>query len=159
PGCQAALLEAPFAIWLGFGARAAAPEVRALVERTGAPVFCTPRAKGLFPESHPRFLGVTGMGGHDSVAEWVATQAPARILVLGSRLGEASSLYAPRLVPRAGFVHVDIDPAVAGVAYPDAPTLPVVAEVGAVLRALLQALPARPAPWRPLPCTRAALAA
>jgi len=70
---------------------------------------------------------ITGMGGHDSVAEWMDAQAPARILVLGSRLGEASSLYDPRLVPREGFLHVDVDPDVAGVAYPDAPTLSVVA--------------------------------
>ena len=151
--CVRALAGDPFAIWLGFGAREAAVEVRALTERTGAAVFCTPRGKGVLPETHPQFVGVTGMGGHESVAVWVAAHAPARILVLGSRLGEASSFWDPRFVPRRGFVHVDVDPAVPGVAYPTAPTLAVVADVRALLRELLAILPersaARPAlSWR-----------
>jgi acetolactate synthase-1/2/3 large subunit len=116
--CMRALADEPFALWLGFGARDAAREVRAFVERTGAAVFCTPRGKGILPETHPRFIGVTGMGGHEAVAAWVATHRPARILVLGSRLGEASSLFDPRLVPRLGFVHADVDAGVPGVAYP-----------------------------------------
>ena len=141
--CLRALADEPFALWLGFGARGAAHEVRALAERTGAAVFCTPRGKGILPETHPQFIGVTGMGGHESVAAWVAAHRPARILVLGSRLGEASSLFDPRFVPRRGFVHVDIDAEVPGVAYPDAPTLPIVADVGALLRGLLAMLPAK----------------
>jgi acetolactate synthase-1/2/3 large subunit len=89
------------------------------------------------PEAHPRFIGVTGIGGHESVPAWVAEHAPARILVLGSRLGEPSSLFDPRLVPRRGFVHVDIDGEVPGRAFPEAPTLPVVADAAALLRELL----------------------
>jgi thiamine pyrophosphate-dependent acetolactate synthase large subunit-like protein len=147
-----ALAVEPFAIWLGFGARAAAADVCALVERSGAPVFCTPRAKGIVPETHPQFIGVTGMGGHESVAAWVDAHVPARILVLGSRLGEASSLWDARFVPRHGFVHVDVDADVPGAAFPDAPTLAVNADVGALVRALLArwpgqrrvALPCRP---------------
>ncbi|HEX5683774.1 MAG TPA: thiamine pyrophosphate-binding protein, partial [Ideonella sp.] len=140
--CQQALADGPFALWLGFGARGAAREVRAFAERTGAAVFCTPRGKGVLPEAHPQFIGVSGMGGHESVAAWVATHRPARILVLGSRLGEASSLFDPRFVPRRGFVHVDVNPEVPGVAYPDAATLPIAADVGALLRGLLASLPA-----------------
>lgn len=139
--CLQALADEPFAIWLGFGARGAADEVRVLAERTGAAVFCTPRGKGILSETHPQFIGVTGMGGHESVADWVATRRPARILVLGSRLGEASSLFDPRFVPRRGFVHVDIDLEVPGAAYPDAMTLPIGADVGALLRGLLAMLP------------------
>ena len=66
------------------------------------------------------FIGVSGIGGHESVPAWVAEQAPARILVLGSRLGEPSSLFDPRFVPRRGFVHVDLDPEVPGIAFPAA---------------------------------------
>jgi thiamine pyrophosphate-dependent acetolactate synthase large subunit-like protein len=139
--CQDALADEPFAIWLGFGARYAAREVKAFAERTGAAVFCTPRGKGILPETHRQFIGVTGMGGHDSVACWLSEHRPARILVLGSRLGEASSLFDPRFMPRRGFVHVDIDPDVAGVAYPDAPTLPIRADVGTLLRELLAIWP------------------
>lgn len=141
-----ALGDCRFAIWVGFGARGAAAEVRALARRTGAPVFCSPRAKGIFPEDDPLFAGVTGMGGHESVIAWVARHAPRRTLVLGSRLGEATSFWDPRLVPPAGFVHVDVDPEVPGVAYPEAPTLAIAADVGAFLRALLDALPTPPSP-------------
>ena len=139
--CLRALGDEPFAVWIGFGARRASAEILALVERTGAAVFCTPRGKGIVPETHPRFVGVTGIGGHEAVPAWVDEHAPARILVLGSRLGEASSLFDPRFVPRRGFVHVDIDAGVPRRAFPDVPTLPVVADVATLLRELLPRMP------------------
>jgi acetolactate synthase-1/2/3 large subunit len=40
--------------------RAAAAAVRRFVESLGAPVFVTPKAKGILPEDHPLFLGVCG---------------------------------------------------------------------------------------------------
>jgi acetolactate synthase-1/2/3 large subunit len=151
--CLRALGDEPFAVWVGFGARCASAEILALTERTGAAVICTPRGKGIVPEAHPRFVGVTGIGGHEAVPAWVAEQAPARILVLGSRLGEPSSLFDPRLVPRRGFVHVDIDAEVPGRAFPEAPTLPVVADAATLLRELLPRLPPRSAmpPALPVP--------
>ena len=51
--CIDMLTAEPFAIWAGFGARGAAQALRKLAERTGAPVMCSPRAKGVFPEDHP----------------------------------------------------------------------------------------------------------
>ena len=141
-----ALSDGPFAIWVGFGARGAAAEVRELARRFGAPVLCSPRGKGIFPEDDPLFAGVTGMGGHESVFECLARRAPRRILVLGSRLGEPTSFWDPRMVPPDGFVHVDVDPNVPGVAYPEATTLAIHAEVRAFLRALLEALPEPPPP-------------
>jgi acetolactate synthase-1/2/3 large subunit len=151
--CLRALVDQPFAVWVGFGARGAPNEILALLERTGAAVFCTPRGKGIVPEAHPRFIGVTGIGGHETVPAWVAEHAPARVLVLGSRLGEPSSLFDPRFVPRRGFVHVDIDAEVPGRAFPEAATLPVVADVAALLRELLPRMPARSAlpPALPVP--------
>ncbi|GAA0585482.1 thiamine pyrophosphate-binding protein [Craurococcus roseus] len=141
--CVELLSRAPFAIWAGFGARGAAAELRALAERAEAPVMCSPRAKGLFPEDHPLFVGVTGMGGHTAaaVAYMRGDRAPRRVLVLGTRLGEPTSFWNPALVPADGFVHVDIDPMVPGVAYPQAETFAVQAETGDFLRALLAALP------------------
>ena len=149
--CLRALVEEPFAVWVGFGARAAAGEVLALLERSGAAVFCTPRGKGIVAETHPRFVGVTGIGGHESVPAWIAEHAPARIVVLGSRLGEPSSLFDPRFVPRRGFVHVDIDGDVPGRAFPEATTLSVVADAGAFLRELLHRMPPRSELPRALP--------
>ena len=44
-----------------------APAVRRFVERVGAPVFVTPKAKGIFPEDHPLFYGVCGGLAADAV--------------------------------------------------------------------------------------------
>lgn len=140
--CVELLSNGNFAIWIGFGARDAAKRIRELAERTGAVVMCSPRGKGIFPESHPQFVGVTGMGGHDSVFTYLQEFKPDRILVLGTRLGEPTSFFSPLLVPDGGFIHVDIDPLVPGVAYPHAPTFAVAAEIERFLEILLSRLPA-----------------
>jgi acetolactate synthase-1/2/3 large subunit len=50
-----------------------APPVRAFAERLGAPVFVTPKAKGMFPEDHPLFYGVcAGVSGDSVVLECFA---------------------------------------------------------------------------------------
>lgn len=139
--CVALLTKDSVALWLGFGARAASDGIRMLAERLGAPVLCSPRAKGIFPENHPLFVGVTGMGGHDAVQSYIKQSAPQRILVLGTRLGEPTSFWNPAMAPVAGFIHVDIDPDVPGVAYPEAFTLPVRADIGVFVTALLRKLP------------------
>jgi acetolactate synthase-1/2/3 large subunit len=138
--CVDALRAGPFAIWVGYGARDAAEEVRALAHRMHAPVMSSARGKGIFPEDDPLFVGVTGLAGHASVMEALEQVAPHRLLVLGTRMGEPTSFWDRRFVAPRGFVHVDVDPAVPGVAYPDAPTLAIVADVGATLRAVLAAL-------------------
>ena len=147
------LAAAPFALLAGWGARGCADLVRELAERTGAVVLCSPRAKGVFPERGAQFGGVTGMGGHDAVLELMRSErAPARMLVLGSRLGEPTSGFDAALVPRDGLIHVDVDPRIPGVAFPGTPTLAVQSEIGAFLRSLLarplvrHELPATPAP-------------
>ena len=87
---HAALFVArPPVIWLGFGARHAAAPIRALVERTGARVICTPRGKGVVSEDHPRFIGVTGLGGHTRLDDVLAADRPTHTLVLGTRMGES----------------------------------------------------------------------
>ena len=141
--CAALLMEGPTALWVGHGARAAADGIRSLAERLGAVVMCSPRGKGIFPENHPLFVGVTGMGGHDTVEQYMRTCRPRRILVLGTRLGEPTSFWNPALVPAEGFIHVDIDPDVPGVAYPAAPTFPICADIDQFVRALLKRLPAK----------------
>jgi len=135
--CARLLSEGAFAIWIGFGARGAATAIRRLAEQTGAAVICSPRGKGIFPEDHPQFVGVTGLGGHDSVHTYMQ-QPPRRILVLGTRLGEPTSFWSPDMVPEEGFIHVDIDPQVPGVAYPWVSTLPVQSDIRVFVEALLQ---------------------
>jgi len=140
--CAAMLQEGPFAIWVGFGARSAAREVRELATRTGTAVMCSPRAKGIFPEDHPQFVGVTGtFGGHGSVSEYMAQHKPLRILVLGTRLGESTSAWSDDLVPARGFIQVDIEPASIGVSYPEVETFGVQSDTGTFVTRLLARLP------------------
>lgn len=100
--------------------------------------MCSPRGKGIFPEDHPQFIGVTGLGGHGSVFTYMQQQTPYRTLVLGTRLGEPTSFWNQALVPPGGFVHVDIDPTVPGVAYSKAETFAVQSDIKTFLQALLQ---------------------
>jgi acetolactate synthase I/II/III large subunit len=139
--CAELLAEGEFVIWAGFGSRRAADLVQKLAEESGARVMCTPRAKGVMPESHPLYLGVTGLGGHSRVNAYLAAARPTRVLVLGSRLGEMSSFWSPELMPVEGLIHVDLDSEAFGTAYPEVPTLGVQAEIGAFLRDLLLAWP------------------
>lgn len=142
--CAGLLGEGPFAIWAGFGARGAAAEILALAEQAGAPVICTPRAKGIFPEDHPLYVGVSGFGGHPSVLSFMKEHRPRRLLVLGTRLGEFTSFWSPAMVPARGFIHVDVDREVPGTAYPSAETVSVQAEIRAFVSALRGALPSLP---------------
>lgn len=139
--CAELLREGPFAVWVGHGARQADREVRALVERTGAGVFCSPRGKGTVSEKHPQFLGVTGLGGHLEVSQYMKARQPDWILVLGTRLGELSSLWDVDMKPRRGFLHVDLDREVPGTAYPDCQTIAFQAEIREFLTALLEHFP------------------
>jgi acetolactate synthase I/II/III large subunit len=139
--CAELLSREPFVIWAGFGARHASPAIRELSSLTGAPVMCTPRGKGIMPETDSLYLGVTGLGGHSSVERYLQRERPARALVLGTRLGEMSSFWSPALVPEHGFVHVDLDRDVFGAAFPHVETVGIESEIGAFVEALLEAWP------------------
>ncbi|MFN6535419.1 MAG: ScyA-related TPP-binding enzyme [Nostoc sp. EkiNYC01] len=142
--CVQLLSEGPFAIWVGFGAQGAATEIRHLAQNTGAAVICSPRGKGIFPEDHPQFIGVTGFGGHESVLRYMQQQRPRYVLVLGTRLGELTSFWNPEMIPKQGFLHVDIDSKVPGTAYPSAKTFAIQSDVGVFVKALLKYFPERP---------------
>ncbi|MUG91044.1 thiamine pyrophosphate-binding protein [Scytonema sp. UIC 10036] len=142
--CVRLLSEEPFGIWVGFGARHAAKEIRLLAEKTGAGVMCSPRGKGIFPEDHPQFVGVTGFSGHETVLSYMHQIRPRRLLVLGTRLGEPTSFWNPTMVPAEGFIHVDIDSQVPGNAYPLAQTFSVHSEVTEFLKELLKHFPEHP---------------
>ncbi len=133
-----------FAIWVGFGARHAAPLLRDLMERSGAHAFASPRAKGVISEGHPQYLGVSGLGGHTTVNDYMLQHRPARLLVLGSRLGEATSFWDRDLLPTEEIIHVDIDPEVPGTAFPQSRTVAVQAEIGTFLTELVEHFPVRP---------------
>jgi acetolactate synthase-1/2/3 large subunit len=137
------LIDEPFVIWAGFGARDAAADVRTLAELANAKVMCTPRGKGIMPENHPLYLGVTGLGGAPGLVEGFARARPSRVLVLGSRLGEMTSFWSQSFVPKRGLIHVDVEPSVFGAAYPDVPTFGVPVDVGSLLHELIATWPKR----------------
>jgi acetolactate synthase-1/2/3 large subunit len=137
------LSEAPFAIWLGFGARGAARPILELAEKTKARVFSSPKGKGIFPERHPQYVGVTGLGGHSEVTSFMRRERPRWTLVLGTRLGEATSFWDPVMQPTEGFIHVDIDPQVPGVAYPEVFTIGIQADIEQFTRSLFAKMPER----------------
>ncbi len=134
------LADSRFVIWLGHGARGAAEEIRALAARSRAPVMSSPRGKGIFPETSRQYLGVTGLGGDDLV-EHLRAYDPAYTLVLGSRLGEFTSFWDPALLPSKAIVHVDVNDAVFGAAYPQAVTHGIRCEVGDFVQELLRVWP------------------
>ena len=141
----ATLARSRFAVWLGFGARDAWKEIRELVRRAAAPVYCSARAKGVVSERDPWFAGHSGVGG-SSGTEYAARAQLEHVLVLGSRIGEGTSFWDERLIPSSGFIHVDLDPQVAGRAFPATAVEVVHSDVRQFVAGLLERLEPR-APW------------
>ncbi len=130
-----------FGIWAGYGALHASKELKAFVERTGCSVISTPRAKGIFPELHDQYVGVSGAGAHPSVAQYMKDFEPEVLIVLGSRLGEVSSFWSPVMIPSHGFIQVDLDSTAFGCGYPSVNTLGIYADVRLFIEDLLAHLP------------------
>ena len=130
----------PFAMWVGFGAREYAPLVRRFMEATGTHVMTSPRGRGIVPEHHPLFLGVTGMSSPWDTEAKLAEINPQRLLVLGSRLGELTSLWNERLIPDGGVIQVDLESDVTR-AFPNKPRHLVQSDIGDFLSALLDEWP------------------
>lgn len=121
------------ALLVGNGARYAGRELLQLAEKLCCPVATTCNAKGVFPEDHPLSLGVFSFGG-GPLARAVLTAPPDVLCVVGSRLGEFSSMnFSPRLTPSRALIHIDRDPTCAGRNYG---AIPIVGDAAAALRAL-----------------------
>jgi acetolactate synthase I/II/III large subunit len=80
-------------------------------------VACTPRSKGVFPESHPQSLGVFGFAGH-ARAETAMLDDSDLVLVVGSRLGEISSSSWDMRLGRRPLIQIDIESAEIGRNFP-----------------------------------------
>ncbi|KAE8764574.1 acetolactate synthase large subunit [Georgenia thermotolerans] len=98
-------------LYVGGGAiRAnAAPELRQLVDLSGAAVVTTLMARGAVPDSHPQNLGMPGM--HGTVAAVAALQQADLIVALGARFDDRVTGKLDSFAPKATIVHADIDPA------------------------------------------------
>jgi acetolactate synthase-1/2/3 large subunit len=128
----------------------ASAALAALVEVTGIPVVTTLMARGAFPDSDPRCLGMPGM--HGSYTAVMAIQRSDLLVSLGARFDDRVTGKVAAFAPDALVIHVDIDPAEIGkVRRPD---VAVIADCRLATEAFLAALgdgeplePARLAPW------------
>jgi acetolactate synthase-1/2/3 large subunit len=111
----------------------AAAELRAFAERTGIAVYSDFAAHGLLPSDHPLYAGTTHkMADLDSPGE-----RPDVVLALGIRFGLFTLGASDLIVPQAAkVIHVEVDPREIGRVR--AATLPIVADSGEALRALLE---------------------
>jgi len=132
-------------LFVGSGARGGrGPElVRQLAERLQLPVMTTPKAKGVFPESHPLSLGVFGWGGHASAAAYLRGGVDV-LVAIGSGLGEAATdNWSPLLTPSKHFIQIDAEARQLGRNFPV--TIGLVGTVEGVVRELLgRVRPGRP---------------
>ena len=135
--CLDRLSDPTSLVWLGAGAEGAAFALRDFVERAELPVVCSPRAKGLFPENHRLFVGVSGAGGSRRVRDHFVKNRPNHVLVIGSRLGEVTSFLSQDLCPQKSFVHVDIDQTAFGAAFPNTQGLGIVSDAKVFAESLL----------------------
>lgn len=98
----------------GHGAPA---RLREVAERFSCPVATTPKAKGVFPETHPQSLGVLGLGGHRSARRYLDSGVDV-VLAIGTSLGDLSTDgFAPAIQAPRALIHVDIDARQVGKSY------------------------------------------
>jgi acetolactate synthase-1/2/3 large subunit len=129
---------------LGNGARGAAGEARQLAERLGLPVIVTGHAKGVFPESHPLYVGIVGVGQHPSVAEYLS-ERPDVVCIVGSRLGDvATNGWKAPLEGTMETIQIDRDPLLLGSNVPI--TLGIVGDARLALQEMVSCLPEDEAP-------------
>jgi acetolactate synthase-1/2/3 large subunit len=127
--------------------------LRTLAERTQIPVLTTPKAKGVFPESHPLALGVFGYGGHSSATAFLAEANPDVVLAVGTGLSDPSTDgWSPLLQAADHLIQIDIDPSQIGRVYPVSVGL--IGPADEVLDTITAALPAT-APTRQFGVKRA----
>jgi acetolactate synthase-1/2/3 large subunit len=143
---------------LGNGARQSAREAREFAERLALPVVATCHAKGVFPETHPLYLGLIGVGQHPSVTEYLS-EPPDVVCIVGSRLGDvATNGWQLPIAGAEDTIQIDRDPLLIGRNVPV--SLGIVGDARQALAQMLDAIPAeRIPPARPIAGCRSARAA
>lgn len=98
----------------GLGAKVSGANHRLIefADRYRVGVATTFKGKGVFPEDHPRSVGVYGtLAGSEAVHAAVLDPAVDTLLVLGSALGEfATASWDPRLCAGRTVIQIDADP-------------------------------------------------
>ena len=87
-------------------------ELFAFANETGVPVVTTLMALGVFPQSHPLYMGMPGM--HGSVPAVGALQESDLLIAIGTRFDDRVTGDTDTFAPEAKTIHADIDPAEVG---------------------------------------------
>ncbi|MES2989530.1 MAG: acetolactate synthase 3 large subunit [Pseudomonadota bacterium] len=116
--------------------------LRELVEITGAPVTSTLMGLGAFPASDDKWLGMLGMHGTYE-ANWAMNQADL-IVCLGARFDDRVTGRLDAFSPNSAKIHVDIDRS--SVNKNVRVDLPIIADVGNAIRAMIDTWHARQHP-------------
>ena len=106
-----------------------------LAERFRLPVTTTLMGKGAFDERHPLAVGMLGMHG-TAYANFAVTECDL-LIAAGARFDDRVTGRLDSFAPRAQVIHIDIDAAEVG--KNRVPEVPIVADVGLALDALLAA--------------------
>jgi acetolactate synthase I/II/III large subunit len=130
-------------LYTGGGIINAGPEasavLRVLADVMGAPVTSTLMGLGAFPASSPQWLGMLGM--HGTYEANFAMNRADLILCLGARFDDRVTGRLDAFAPHSKKVHVDIDRS--SINKTVAVDVPVVADCGRAIEAILAALKAR----------------
>ena len=116
-----------------------------LAERTGVPVVTTIMGKGAIPSTHPLYAGSIGI--HGSFAANSAVSSCDVLFSIGTRFNDRITGKNGEFAKHASIIHVDIDPA--SISRTIAVDIPIVADAGAAIHALLEkAVPLDTDEWR-----------
>ena len=121
-----------FLVGAGVIAADASATLRRIAEHASIPVAATLLGLGALPHDHPLFLGMVGM--HAARCTNLILEECDLLVGLGIRFDDRATGKAAEFCPNAEIVHVDIDPSELGKI--KRPTLGMMADVGATLRAL-----------------------
>lgn len=83
-------------------------ELADLVEATGIPIVTTLAARGVFPDSDERHLGLPGE--HGAALAGIALQECDLVIAIGARFHERMTCNPTMFAPKAKVIHADIDP-------------------------------------------------
>ncbi|HEX2864071.1 MAG TPA: biosynthetic-type acetolactate synthase large subunit, partial [Deinococcales bacterium] len=125
-------------LMVGGGAQNASREVAAFARHLNLPVTTTLMGLGAFPASDPRWLGMPGM--HGTVAANRAITNCDLIIAVGCRFDDRVTGKVSRFARNARVVHIDLDAAEHGKLV--TAHIPMRADAGLAMRALVDALPA-----------------
>jgi acetolactate synthase I/II/III large subunit len=124
----------------GIIAAGAALELKAFAEKAGVPIAMTVHGLGGFPSDH--YLSLNMLGMHGTVYANYAVNEADLLMALGVRFDDRVTGKVSEFAKHGKIVHVDIDPS--EINKIKTARLPVVADVGDVLRGLMQRLEAKP---------------